>query len=102
MSNCQEVTPECGAVNSNTERFAIAYYARLCNNESKICQANSQRRIAMKLTPPKEITFWIAVALGVLGLLGKLGIVAQLAAYDFWLAFFGLLLLVIALMVKGL
>ncbi len=56
----------------------------------------------MNLTPPKMITFWIGVALGVLGLIGKLGIVAQLAAYDFWLAFVGLLLLVVALLVKGL
>jgi hypothetical protein len=55
-----------------------------------------------KLTPPKNITFWIAVALGVLGLLGKLKVIAALAAYDFWLVFFGLLLLVLALMVEGL
>jgi len=56
----------------------------------------------MKLTPPKTITFWIAVALGVLGFLGFQGIVSQLAAYAFWLVFFGWLLLVLANLVKGL
>ena len=54
----------------------------------------------MKLTPPKQLTFWISVALGVLGLLGKLGVIAALAKYDFWLVFVGLVLLAIALMVK--
>ncbi|MFH1183832.1 MAG: hypothetical protein V1755_02185 [Chloroflexota bacterium] len=56
----------------------------------------------MKLTPPKEITFWVAVVMGFLGLLGFLGAVAALAPYAFWLAFFGLALLAIALLVKGL
>jgi hypothetical protein len=56
----------------------------------------------MKLTPPKQITFWIAVALGLLGLLGKLGVIAALAAYAFWFAFVGLLLLALGLVVKGL
>jgi len=56
----------------------------------------------MKLTPPKNITFWISVVLGVLGLLGALGIVAPLAAYAFWLTFIGLALLVLGLLLKGL
>ncbi len=55
----------------------------------------------MKLTPPTMIVFWICVALGVLGLLGAIG-VAFLAPYAFWLAFVGLALLVVALLVKGL
>jgi hypothetical protein len=55
----------------------------------------------MKLTPPTMLVFWIAVALGVLGLLGQIGI-AALAPFAFWLAFVGLALLVVALMVKGL
>ena len=56
----------------------------------------------MKLTPPKQITFWIAVALGVFGLLGNAGMVALFAPYAFWLVFIGLALLVVALLVKGL
>ena len=42
-----------------------------------------------------------ALSLGVLGLLGQIGI-AALAPFAFWLAFVGLALLVVALMVKGL
>jgi len=56
----------------------------------------------MKLTPPKSITFWIAVALGLAGLLGHIGILGFLAAYAFWLVFIGLVLLALALLVKGL
>jgi len=56
----------------------------------------------MKLTPPKQITFWISVVLGLLGLIAKLGVVAALVPYAFWLAFVGLVLLVVGLLVKGL
>jgi hypothetical protein len=55
----------------------------------------------MKLTPPKIITFWIAVVLGVLGLLGEVGLLAFLAPYTFWLVFIGLVVLVLGLLVKG-
>lgn len=55
----------------------------------------------MKLTPPKVITFWIAVVLGLLGLLIVLGVLpAFLPA--FWLAFIGLALFAIAVLVEGL
>jgi hypothetical protein len=56
----------------------------------------------MKLTPPKTITFWIAVILGVLGLLGYLHTIAVFTPYAFWLVFAGLVLLVIANLVKDL
>ena len=56
----------------------------------------------MKLTPPKTITFWIAVALGLLGLLAGIGVIGALAGYAFWLAFAGFALLALGLMVKGL
>jgi hypothetical protein len=55
----------------------------------------------MKLTPPKQITFWVCVVLGLLGLLIFLGALpAFLPA--FWLVFVGLALLLVALLVKGL
>ena len=57
--------------------------------------------VAMKLTPPTMVVFWICVALAVLGLLGAIG-VAFLAPFAFWLEFIGLALLIIALLVKGL
>lgn len=56
----------------------------------------------MKLTPPKMITFWIAVVLGLLGLLGSMGVIGAVAGYAFWLVFAGFVLLVLGLMVKGL
>ncbi|MEP6896155.1 MAG: hypothetical protein ABI986_11155 [Chloroflexota bacterium] len=56
----------------------------------------------MKLTPPKEITFWIAVVLGLLGLFSFLGVFTLLPIAAFWLVFIGFALLVVALMVKGL
>ncbi|MEW6240361.1 MAG: hypothetical protein AB1564_06085 [Chloroflexota bacterium] len=57
----------------------------------------------MKLTPPKAITFWIAVVLGLLGLLGGAGLVPALGGvYAFWLVFAGFVLLALGLLVKGL
>ena len=64
---------------------------------------NSRRMIMnLKLTPPKEITFWIAVALGVLALFSQLGTFTLLPIAAFWLLFIGFVLLVVALLVKGL
>jgi hypothetical protein len=56
----------------------------------------------MKLNPPKVITWWIAVILGVLALLGYLKTIAPLTPYAFWLAIAGLALLAVANLVKGL
>jgi hypothetical protein len=56
----------------------------------------------MKLTPPKTITWWIAVILGVLGLLGHFGVIAALAPYAFWFVAAGLILLVLATLIKDL
>jgi 4-hydroxybenzoate polyprenyltransferase len=56
----------------------------------------------MKLTPPKVITWWVALILGVLGLLGYLGNVAALSPYAFWLVFAGLVLMLVATLVKNL
>jgi len=56
----------------------------------------------LKLTPPKEISFWIAVVLGLLGLFSFLGVLTLLPIEAFWLVFMGFALLVVALLVKGL
>lgn len=56
----------------------------------------------MKLSAPKVITWWIAVALGALGLLGHLDMVAALSEYSFWLVTGGLVLLVLATLLKDL
>ena len=54
------------------------------------------------LSAPKVTTWLIAVALGALGLLGHLGVVAALATYAFWLVTAGLVLLVLATLLKDL
>jgi hypothetical protein len=56
----------------------------------------------MRLTPPKNITFWIAVALAVAGLLGYLKTVAAFTPYAFWLVFAGFVLLALAVLVENL
>jgi hypothetical protein len=55
----------------------------------------------VKLTRPKNITWWIAVILGILALLGALA-VSSLAPFAIWFALIGLALLAIACLVKGL
>jgi predicted membrane channel-forming protein YqfA (hemolysin III family) len=56
----------------------------------------------MKLTPPKAVTFWISVALAVLGLLSQLALFTLIPVPAFWLLFIGFVLLALSLMVKGL
>ena len=56
----------------------------------------------MKLSPPKQITWFIALALAVLALLGHAGVIAALATYDFWLALVAAGLLLLATLVKDL
>jgi hypothetical protein len=63
-----------------------------------------KKEINMKLnlSAPKEITFWIAVILALLGVLAAQGIIAGLAGYAFWLVVAGFILLALANMVKDL
>jgi len=57
----------------------------------------------MKLNPPKVITFWIAVVIGVLGFLGLIiPSLPVVGAYAGWFLFVGFALLVLGLLVKGL
>jgi hypothetical protein len=56
----------------------------------------------MKLSPPKVITWWVALILGVLGLLGFMDQIAALSQYAFWLALAGLALMLVATQVKNL
>lgn len=53
----------------------------------------------MRLNPPKMITFWISIALGVLGFIGFF--VPAMSALAFWLLFLGFVVLVLGLTVKG-
>jgi hypothetical protein len=53
----------------------------------------------MRLSAPKNITWWIAIALGVVGFLGTF---MALGSISFWLLFLGFALLAVATMVEGL
>jgi Na+-translocating ferredoxin:NAD+ oxidoreductase RnfD subunit len=56
----------------------------------------------MRLSAPKVVTWWIAVILGILALLGSQGIIGGLSQYAFLLAMAGLVLLVLAKLFKDL
>ena len=55
----------------------------------------------MKTTPPKVITFWIAVILAVLGVLGHLTKIPVVTpAYAFWFVVAGFVVLALGVMVE--
>jgi len=56
----------------------------------------------MKLSAPKNVTWWIAVILGLAGLLGSLNVIAVLSGFAFWLVFVGLVVLVLGTLLKDL
>lgn len=56
----------------------------------------------MKLTPPKALTFWISLILGVLGILGTLTSITFVSANAFWFVAVGFILLVLSNLLKGL
>jgi len=62
----------------------------------------AKRKSGMQLSAPKQVTWLIAVALGLAGVLGKFGALAVLAQYAFWLMAAGWLLLVLATLLEGL
>ena len=55
----------------------------------------------MELSKPKNITFWVAVVLAVIGLLGKL-FIAALAHFAFWIVLIAFVVLAAGNLVKGL
>jgi len=56
----------------------------------------------MKLNRPKEITFWIAVVLVLIGIMAHLGSIPGLAGYAFWLVVSGFVLLALGNMLRNL
>jgi hypothetical protein len=56
----------------------------------------------MRLSPPKNITWFVALALAVLALLGYTKTIAALTQYDFWLALAAAALLLLATLIRGL
>lgn len=56
----------------------------------------------MKLTPPKTVTFWISLILGVLGILGTLTTIPFVSQYAFWFVAVGFIILVLSVLLKDL
>ena len=56
----------------------------------------------MNLSAPKNMTWWIAVVLGMLGLLGNFVALPVIGGMSFWLLFLGFAVLAIATFVDGL
>ena len=56
----------------------------------------------MKLSRPKVITFWIAVALALLGVLVSQGIITFMSTFAFWLVLAGFILLALGNLLKDL
>jgi hypothetical protein len=55
----------------------------------------------MRLSAPKNITFWIAVVLGMVGFLGALFTIGANSLW-LWLLFLGFALLAVATLIDGL
>lgn len=55
----------------------------------------------MKLTPPKQVTFFIAVILGLVGLVASFVAIPVLSPYAFWLVFVGLVVLALGNMMES-
>ena len=56
----------------------------------------------MKLTPPKQTSWTLALLLGLLGIVAHQVSIPFASAYDFWLVAFAFLLLLFATLLKGL
>jgi membrane protein YdbS with pleckstrin-like domain len=59
---------------------------------------NKERK--MKLSPPTNLTFWIAVVLGVLGILGTLVTLPFVSANAFWFVAIAFILLALGVLIK--
>ena len=56
----------------------------------------------MRLSAPKQISWVIAVILGIVGVLASLGVLPMFSAYAFWLVVAGWALLVLATLMRSL
>jgi energy-coupling factor transporter transmembrane protein EcfT len=55
----------------------------------------------MRLNQPTKNVFWISVAVAVIALIAKLGVVGFLAPFAFWLLLVAFILLVLGNTMKG-
>jgi uncharacterized membrane protein HdeD (DUF308 family) len=60
------------------------------------------KEFKMKLSAPKKVTWWIAVILGVLGILATFVSLPLVSANAFWFVAIGFVLLALATLLNGL
>ena len=70
--------------------------------EIKHYQAIKQGEKIMKLSAPKTVTWWIAVVLGVLGILGTFVSIPVVSANAFWFVAVAFIVLALATYLKDL
>jgi hypothetical protein len=56
----------------------------------------------MKLTAPKQITFWVAVVVAVVGVIADLVTIPVLSGIAFWLVVIAFIILAVGTLVEGL
>jgi heme/copper-type cytochrome/quinol oxidase subunit 1 len=56
----------------------------------------------MRLSAPKQVTWWIALVIGVLGILANLVAIPVLSGFAFWLVVVAFVLLILATFLEGL
>ncbi|MCJ7567364.1 MAG: hypothetical protein MUO58_07475 [Anaerolineales bacterium] len=56
----------------------------------------------MKLSAPRKVTWWVALIIGVVGILANFVTIPFLSGYAFWLVVIGFVLLVLATYLKDL
>lgn len=56
----------------------------------------------MKLSKPKNVTWWIALIVGVLGIIGHFVSIPVIGPYSFWLVAAAFVLMILATFLKGL
>ena len=62
----------------------------------------STEETAMKLSAPKTVTWWVAVVIGVLGILGNLVTIPVVSGLAFWLVALAFVILAVATFMEGL
>jgi len=56
----------------------------------------------MKLSAPKQVTFWVAVIVGLVGLVAFVVAIPVLTPFAFWIVVVGFVILVLANLLEGL
>ncbi|MGD0576184.1 MAG: hypothetical protein ABSB61_12610 [Anaerolineales bacterium] len=55
----------------------------------------------MKLSAPKQVTFWVAVVVAVIGIFGSLVTIPVLSGFAFWLVVIAFIILLLGNLIDG-